>query len=96
MTAAEQNSDFGLKLIDFGLARSLEGETEVKITKLQGTIGRPQCRVHGAGGDELPGGEPGLGHVERGGGGLPAAVGGEVTLLLRLQVGSLCIFVLYS
>ena len=42
MTAAEQNSDFGLKLIDFGLARRLAGETEVKITKLQGTIGRPQ------------------------------------------------------
>ena len=36
-----QNTDFGLKLIDFGLAKQLKNEENgVKISKLQGTIGR--------------------------------------------------------
>ena len=35
-----QNTDFGLKLIDFGLAKQLkDDENGVKISKLQGTIG---------------------------------------------------------
>ena len=33
-----QNSDFGLKIIDFGLARELGDEKEVEIGKLQGTV----------------------------------------------------------
>jgi len=35
---ANKNTDFGLKLIDFGLARQLDGSKEVPISKLQGTI----------------------------------------------------------
>ena len=34
-----QNSDFGLKLIDFGLARNLSDGQGVKIEALQGTLG---------------------------------------------------------
>eukprot|EP00092_Neocalanus_flemingeri_P028870 GFUD01031348.1.p1 GENE.GFUD01031348.1~~GFUD01031348.1.p1 ORF type:complete len:678 (-),score=184.77 GFUD01031348.1:119-2152(-) len=33
-----KNTDFGLKLIDFGLARQLGEEKEVPVSKLQGTI----------------------------------------------------------
>ena len=41
MTSIVQNSDFGLKLIDFGLAKQLGDEEHgVKIDKLQGTIGQ--------------------------------------------------------
>jgi len=35
---ANKNTDFGLKLIDFGLAKQMRGEMEVPISKLQGTI----------------------------------------------------------
>lgn len=35
---ANKTTDFGLKLIDFGLAKQLSGEKEVPISKLQGTI----------------------------------------------------------
>jgi len=35
---ANKNTDFGLKLIDFGLARQLGDEKDVAISKLQGTI----------------------------------------------------------
>ena len=47
-----QNSDFGLKLIDFGLARNLSEGQGVKIEALQGTIGwwpgkcKPWLRVY--------------------------------------------------
>ena len=42
-----QNTDFGLKLIDFGLAKQLKNdENGVKISKLQGTIGMYVCDMY--------------------------------------------------
>ena len=35
-----QNSDFGLKIIDFGLAKNLGDSEAIKVEKLQGTIGK--------------------------------------------------------
>lgn len=35
---SDKNSDYGLKIIDFGLARELGPDNVVDIVKLQGTI----------------------------------------------------------